>query len=210
MKPHRLLTASLFLSLVFLAAPLMGATAPEHPGSLPVFLGLESVRKELGITKSQGARLDKIRAEFKSGARLITATSPATAAERSEANAKVKTLVARYNDKAVAVLTPAQRTRLAQIERQTLGGLMLFLPGEQKLLNLTSRQIAAIGKIRTRGEAFANRMAAMFERGAITLQERLAALRNYRIEQSAKCMKVLDPAQRKTFESLQGPKPAKP
>ncbi|MEI8311239.1 MAG: hypothetical protein WCH98_10840 [Verrucomicrobiota bacterium] len=208
MKSPHLFPATLVLFLLFLAGSLMAATT-EHPGSIPIFLGLDSVRKELGLTKSQRGQLDKIRSEFKSDVRLITARTPASQVEKSAANSTVKALVARYNEKAVAVLTPAQHARLVQIEHQTLGGLMLFLPAEQKLLGLTAGQIATITKIRSAGEAFASRIAGTFEKGAITLQERLAALRNYRLKQSDKCLRVLTPAQRKTFESLQGPKPGK-
>jgi len=118
----------------------------------------------------------------------------------------VKALVTRYNEKAVAVLSPSQHARLVQIERQTLGGLMLFLPGEQKLLGLTAGQIAEINKIRSDGENFASRVTNSFEKGNITLQERLTELRNHRIKQTAKCLRVLTPAQRKAFQDLQGEK----
>ena len=122
------------------------------------------------------------------------------------ANATVKALIARYNEKAVAVLTPSQHARLVEIERQTLGGLMLFLPGEQKLLGLTAGQIAAIGKVRSDGEAFASRVTCDFEKGRITLQERLATLKKYRLKQAANCLRTLTHAQQKTFQSLQGEK----
>jgi hypothetical protein len=205
MKSPRLLSAAIALFLMFPAGPLVAASI-EHPGSVPVLLGLDSVRSELGLTKSQCARLDRIRSDFKADAHLITARPPATPAEKAAANATVKALIARYNEKAIAVLTPSQHARLVQIERQTLGGLMLFLPGEQKLLGLTAAQIAAIGKVRSDGEAFASRVTSSFEKGAITLQERLTTLKNYRIKQAANCLRTLTREQRKTFQSLQGEK----
>ena len=205
MKSPRHFSAAIALFLMFLAGPLMAASI-EHPGSVPVLLGLDSVRNELGLTKSQCARLDKIRSDFKDDAHLITSRPLATPVEKAAANAKVKALIARYNEKAVAVLTPSQHARLVQIERQTLGGLMLFLPGEQKLLGLTAGQIAAIGKVRSDGEAFASRVTSLFEKGAITLQERLTTLKNYRLKQAANCLRTLTPEQRKTFQSLQGEK----
>jgi hypothetical protein len=205
MKSPRLLSAAIALFLMFPAGPLVAASI-EHPGSVPVLLGLDSVRSELGLTKSQCARLDRIRSDFKADAHLITARPPATPVEKAAANATVKALIARYNEKAIAVLTPSQHARLVQIERQTLGGLMLFLPGEQKLLGLTAGQIAAIGKVRSDGEAFASRVTSSFEKGAITLQERLTTLKNYRIKQAANCLRTLTREQRKTFQSLQGEK----
>jgi hypothetical protein len=205
MKSPRLLSAAIALFLMFAAGPLVAASI-EHPGSVPVLLGLDSVRRELGLTKSQCARLDRIRSDFKADAHLITAHPPATPVEKAAANATVKALIARYNEKAIAVLTPSQHARLVQIERQTLGGLMLFLPGEQKLLGLTAAQIAAIGKVRSDGEAFASRVTSSFEKGAITLQERLTTLKNYRLKQAANCLRTLTREQRKTFQSLQGEK----
>jgi hypothetical protein len=205
MKSPCLLSAAIALFLMFPAGPLVAASI-EHPGSVPVLLGLDSVRSELGLTKSQCARLDRIRSDFKADAHLITARPPATPVEKAAANATVKALIARYNEKAIAVLTPSQHARLVQIERQTLGGLMLFLPGEQKLLGLTAGQIAAIGKVRSDGEAFASRVTSSFEKGAITLQERLTTLKNYRLKQAANCLRTLTREQRKTFQSLQGEK----
>ena len=203
MKSPFILTASLFLFLVFLSGPLLAAPT-EHPGSVPVLLGLDSVRKELGLTKIQRAKLDQIRADFKADARLITARTPSTPVEKSAANATVKALLAKYNERAIAVLTTAQHERLVQIGRQTLGGVMLFLPGEQKQLGLYAAQTAALEKIRTDGEVFASRLTGSFEKGDVTLPERLTALRNYRLKQSARCLRVLSPAQGKAFQSLQG------
>lgn len=201
-SPRYLHTLAL-LCFALLSVPAF-AGQTEHPGSVPVFLGLDPVRKELGLSASQCARLDGIRADFKSNARLATSGNPTSAVERSAANSAVKALVAKYNQKAIAVLTPAQHDRLCQIERQTLGGLMLFLPAEQKQLGLNDAQIAALGKIRAEGEAHADRVTASFERGDVALSERLDALRTYRIKQSAKCLRVLTPEQGKTFQRLQG------
>ena len=203
MKSPLIFRATLILFLAFLSGPLL-ASSTEHPGSVPVLLGLDSVRKELGLSKAQCAKLDKIRADFKADAHLITTRPPSTPVEKMAANSTVKALVSKYNGRAIAVLTASQHERLVQIERQNLGGLMLFLPAEQKQLGLTAGQIAAIGKIQSDGEVFASRVTSSCEKGDLSLQERLATLRNYRLKQSAKCLRVLTPAQRKAFQSLQG------
>jgi hypothetical protein len=203
MKSSLLIRATLLSLLAFLSAPLP-ASSSEHPGSVPVLLGLDCVKNELGLTKAQRARLEVIRSDFKADARLITARAPSTAVEKTAANTTVKALVAKYNAKAVSVLTPQQRERLLQIERQNLGGLMLFLPDEQKQLGLSAAQIAAISKIRSEGETFASRVTSSFENGKVTLSERLATLRNYRLQQAEKCLRVLSHAQRKSFEGLKG------
>ena len=171
---------------------------------MPILLGLDSVRNELGLTKSQCAKLDRIRADFKADARTITTHTPTTPVEKKATNTTVKVLVSKYNERSIAVLTPAQHERLVQIERQTLGGLVLFLPDEQKRLGLTPAQIAAIAKIYEEGERFASRITGSFEEGKLSLQERLATLRNDRLKRSAKCLRVLTSAQRKTFQNLQG------
>ena len=203
MKSPLVFRATLFLFLAILPGPLLAASA-EHPGSVPVLLGLDSVRNELGLTKSQCAKLDKIRADFKADAHSITTRPPSTPVEKTAANSTVKALVTKYNERAIAVLTPAQHERLLQIERQTLGGLILYLPAEQKRLGLTAGQIDAIGKIHDEGEAFASRVTSSYEKGDMSLQERLATLRKHRLKQAAKCLRVLTPAQRKTFKTLQG------
>ncbi len=203
MKSSRYLFALVALCFALPSVPLTAASN-EHPGSVPVFLGLDPVRKELELTKSQCARLDQIRADFKSDARLITSRFPESAVEQQAANSTVKELVSKYNQKALAVLTPAQLERLLQIERQTIGGLMLFLPAEQKQLGLSEGQIAALQKIRTDGEGYASRVTASFEKGDITRFERLEALRTYRVKQASKCLRILTPAQGKAFKNLHG------
>jgi hypothetical protein len=203
MKSPLFFRAAFLLFPVILSGPLLAASA-GHPGSVPILLGLDSVKKELGLTKIQCGKLDAIRADFKADARSITARPPSTPLEKQAANSTVKALIAKYNERAVSVLTPPQHERLVQVERQTLGGMMLFLPGEQEQLGLTAGQISALGKIRADGEVFASRVTRSFEEGDITLPERLATLRNYRVKQAAKCLRVLSPAQRKTFQSLRG------
>ncbi|MFZ4774498.1 MAG: hypothetical protein ACOYM3_04000 [Terrimicrobiaceae bacterium] len=200
MKSHLILATFLLLSL---SCPLMAAS-PEHPGAVPVLLGLDSVRKELGLSKSQCRQLDAVRADFKSDVRQVTTNTPATPVGKKAANATVEALRVKYNEKAVAILTPAQHQRLVQIEHQTLGGLMLFLPDLQKELAFTAGQVADIEKIRAEGEAFANRITGSFEKGEITLQERLDTLKNYRHKQSSKALRVLTPAQQKALENMQG------
>jgi len=200
MKNH-LIRASLFLA--FLTAPLL-ASSSGHPGSVPVLLGLDSVRKDLGLSKSQCVKLDAIRARFKNDARLVTERAPSSPVEKKAANVTVGSLLEKYNTEALEVLTPAQQKRLVQIEHQMLGGLMLFQADYQKHLALTPAQMSAVGKIQTDLEAFANRITSSFERGEVGLQERLDALRKYRIEQSKKALRVLTPAQRESFENMQG------
>jgi hypothetical protein len=198
-----------FLLPIALAAASLAClpvASAEHPGSTPILLGRDAVRKELALTKKQAAQLDRIRADFKADARLLTTRPPANAVEKQAANSSVAALLAKYNAKADEVLTTPQQERLLQIERQTLGGLMLFLPSEQKRLGLDVGQVASLAKVHEVGQAFASRITASYEQGDISLAERLETLRKYRIKESKKCLRVLTPKQGRIFQTLQGKK----
>ena len=180
------------------------STPADHPGSVPVLLGLDSVRKEIGLTASQSSRMDRIRAEFKAGARKLTAQAPATPAARQSSEAALVALKTKANAKALAVLTPVQRCRLAQIEYRVLGGTMLLSPSVQKTLGLSASQIAKIGKLEQKRIAYAGGVNRRFEDGKISHHERVALLRSYRAKQAEALIRVLTPAQRQTFRTLQG------
>lgn len=201
-RPFLSLVASLMVLITVVGAR---AEAPEHLGAVPVLLGLDSVKKELGLSRSQVARLEKLRSDLKSDVRLLTTRAPATAVEKKATNATVKKLLQTYNAKAVAVLTPSQSARLVQIEHQMLGGLMLFLPSVQKRLALSKSQLSEVESIRRKGELFASRTTEQYEQGEIGFEERLAILRDYRRKQSASLLRVLSRDQRSTLQSLAGP-----
>lgn len=198
-----ILSSILLMSLAFIATTLCAEDA-FLPGSLPVLLGNQSVRQDLGLTKSQCDKLDKIRADYKADARLVAARHPETAVERKAANATLGELNASYNVKAAKVLTPGQKQRLEQIGHQTLGGWMLFLPHIQQKLGLTKSQESAIEKIRTEADAFAGKLNRTFENGEIDLQDRLQSLREWRIKASEKLKRILTPEQRKSLLQMQG------
>jgi len=176
----------------------------EFPGSVPVLLSNQSVRKDLALTQAQCASLDRIRADYKSDARTITAKFPENASGRKAANEVLRQLNARHNAAALKVLTPAQRQRLDQVGHQTLGGLMLFVPRIQQKLQLTKGQIGALEALREEGEAFADKVNRAFEEGEIGLQERLESLRAWRIKQSARILHVLTATQKNSLLQMQG------
>ena len=202
MKSTCLAAAHVFL-IAFGAVSLHAGTV-EFPGSVPVLLSNESVRKDLALTKSQCVSLDRLRAEYKSAARMITAQSPDNAVGRKAANEALRQLNARYNAAALKALTAGQRQRLDQVGHQTLGGLMLFIPRIQGKLLLTEGQISAIEKIRGEGEAFADKVNRAFENGEIGLHERLESLRAWRVKQSEKILRVLTRAQKDSLRLMQG------
>jgi len=204
MKPN-LLASVFLLSFALAAAPVRADdTTSLLPGSLPVLLGNQSVRKDLGLTKTQCDKLDKIRSAYKADARLITTRHPETAVERKAANTTLAGLNSSYNAKAVAVLTPEQKLRLEQIGHQTLGGWMLFQPHIRQKLAVTKPQESAIERIRVEAETFAGIVNQDFENGEIDLQDRLQSLREWRVKASDRLKKILTPDQRKSLNQMQG------
>lgn len=193
-----------WLAVALLLAALSGARASDFPGSVPVILGNDSVRQDLGLSKSQSLQLDKIRADYKAAARTLTARHPESATEKQAANTALAQLNSRYNAKALQVLSPAQAKRLDQIGHQTLGGWMLLVPRIQKELQLTEKQISAITSLRQDGDDFVSRINKEFEAGEIGLQDRLKTLREWRMKESQKYLRVLTPAQKKSLDASQG------
>jgi len=207
------LSAVLAITVASALAPLSAAdsgdrivrSAPgDHLGSVPVLLGLDSVRKELKISRSQAAQLDQIRTGFKAGARKLVAQTPANPAARRSAEATLVRLKTKANAEALAVLTPTQRCRLAQIEYQILGGTMLLSPSVQKTLGLSASQIASIGKLQQKGIKYAGAVNQRFENGKISHHERVALLRTHRTKQAEAMIRLLTPAQRTTLKTLSG------
>jgi len=181
------------------------ASSASFPGSVPILLGYDSIRKDLSLSRSQCTALDRLRSSYKSDARAVTARSPQTAVEKNAANTAIESLNAKYNARALALLTPAQTLRLDQIGHQTLGAWMLFLPRIQDSLHLADGQKALISKIEASGKTFVNDLNHDFEDGKISLQERLEKLRHWRNKESKKLMRLLTPEQRRSLQSLHGP-----
>lgn len=198
------LLASVFLLGFAIASSPMRAEDALLPGSLPVLLGNQSVRADLALTKSQCARLDKIRTDYKADARLVTARHPETDVERKAAHATLTRISSSYNAEAAAVLTPAQKVRLEQIGHQTLGGWMLFQPHVRQKLGVTKPQETAIEKIRAESDAFAGKLNRAFENGEIDLQDRLQSLREWRVKASDRLRRTLSPDQKKSLIQMQG------
>lgn len=194
---------SLLAAVVFCAAgSLHAGTSPDVPGSATILLGIDGVRKCLALSAAQASGLDEIRSDYRADARRLTAKPTPDAASRCAAEKKLVALTRKYDARALAVLTPDQKTRLAKIEHHKLGGTILLSTKVQKELALTDAQIAKIKKIHDDGllkclnEKFAN--------ADIGHQERLDALRLQRLRQADAMENVLTPQQRKTFQALSG------
>ncbi|HET9523835.1 MAG TPA: hypothetical protein VFO90_06355 [Terrimicrobiaceae bacterium] len=189
------------------ALPVLATTAAvEHPGSLPILLGVDKVRAQLKLDSLQRALLDSLRAEYKSAARKLTNPMPVSAQEREVAGKKLLQLNERFNQRALSILSEAQRAKLVGIERRLLGATMVYAPSVQTKLGLTEEQKQKVESIRREGLAFVGKINRKFEAGKIGQQQRVLLLKSRRTRQSAEILQVLTPKQRETVQVLEGQK----
>lgn len=119
----------------------------DHPGSIPILLGLDPVRQDLKLSSLQCSLIDAMRAEYKARSRKITQMGTADDDAALRAGWDLRSLRKQYNGRALAVLDPSQADRLRQIERQMLGGNLLTSTAEQKLLGLSQQQQQQLASI---------------------------------------------------------------
>lgn len=193
---------------VFLVAPTLWATtAPvNHPGSLPILLGVDRVSAELKLDSLQRALLDSLRGEYKSAARKLTNPLPQTAQERAVAQAKLLRLNEQFNRRALSILNLAQRAKLSAIEARFLGATVLYAPAVQTRLKLTDDQKQQIEAIRQKGVAYVGKVNRKFQEGKISQQRRLQLLRSRRMAQGGEMLRLLTPDQRDAVLALAGKK----
>jgi hypothetical protein len=201
----RYLAALLGIALV--APTLWATTAPvDHPGSLPILLGVERVRAELRLDSLQRALLDSLRGEYRSAARKLTNPLPQTAPDRAVAHAKLLRLNEQFNRRALSILNPTQRAKLSAIEAKFLGATLLYSPAVQAKLKLTDQQKQRIEAIRQKGLVYVGKVNRKFEEGKISQQARLQLLRSRRMAQGAEMLRLLTPEQRDAVLALGGKK----
>jgi hypothetical protein len=195
---------------VCLVAPTLSATtAPvDHPGSLPILLGVEKVRTELKVDSLQRALLDSLRSEYKSAARNLTSPLPQTAQERAVAHAKFLRLNEQFNRRALSILNHGQRAKLSALEARFLGATLLYSPAVQAKLKLTDEQKQRIEAIRQRGIVYVGKVNRKFQDGKISQPQRLQLLRGRRMAQGAEMLRILTPEQRTAVLALRGEKVA--
>jgi len=180
--------------------------AVEHPGSVPVLLGLDKVRAELKLDSLQRAVLDSIRSEYKSAANKLVPPAGATQDQRAAAEKSLLQLNDRYNRRALSVLNDHQRQRFSEIERQMLGASAVFVPSVQGKLSLSDKQKQQVESIRLSGLAYVGKINRQFEEGKIGYSDRIKLLHDRRMSQGASLMKVLTPEQRAALLTLEGKK----
>jgi hypothetical protein len=199
----------LVVILLFCAAgsPIFATIAAvEHPGSLPILLGVDKVRTELKLDSLQRALLDSLRAEYKSAARKLTNPMPVSTLERTAAEKKLLQLNERFNRRALSMLSDDQRAKLVGIERRLLGPTMVYTPSIQAKLGLSEQQKEKVESIRRQGLAYVGKINRKFEAGKIGPQQRIQLLKNRRAKQNSEILQVLTPEQRDAVQVLEGKK----
>jgi hypothetical protein len=198
--------AVFLLLCAFVSSGYATIAAADHPGSLPILLGLEKVRSELKLDSLQRALLDSLRAEYKAAARKVTSTIPPTPGERAAAEKKFRQLNEHFNRRALSMLNEDQRAKLTAIERKSLGSTMVYMPSVQAKLGLTEQQKKKVEAIRRQGLLYVAKINRRFEQGKISQQQRLQLLRSRRSAQGAQILQVLTPEQRNEVLTLGGKK----
>jgi hypothetical protein len=195
------------VGICLVAPTLWATTAPvDHPGSLPILLGVQRVRAELKLDSLQRALLDSLRDEYKSAARKLTNPLPQPGSERAVAHAKLLRLNEQFNRRALSILNPAQREKLSGIEAKFLGATVLYSPAVQAKLKLTDQQKQRIEAIRQKGLVYVGKVNRKFEEGKISQQRRLQLLRSRRMSQGAEMLRLLTPEQRDAVFALESEK----
>jgi len=178
----------------------------ENPGSLPILISLDHVSKDLHLTSLQKSVIAGLRSDYRAAAMKLMKMHHQTPAELAQAQKKLEQLSVSYNQRAIDVLTPVQRHRLREIERQVLGGALLVAPSEQKLLGLNEEQKQKIEKIHQDSYQKAMDIDLRADQGKMTYHQQILALRKNRKQHGAKMLKVLTPEQWKMWEQSQGVK----
>jgi len=195
------------MAALLLASPARATLQPkDHPGSLAILLGNDSVRADLKLRSLQRAVLDSLRSDYRADARAIVAKVAKKELDATSAFAKLSALTDHYDARALSTLNPEQRTRLRQIEQQILGGAILVSPDIQKSLALTDPQKAKIEKIRVKGLEAVDKVNHRYDAGKISLNERLLELKDHRKDTADAMLKVLTKEQRAAFVAAEGKK----
>lgn len=195
------------LACILVASSLNAAVAPSnHPGAVPILLGLDKVRAELKVDSLQKAVLDSIRSEYKAAVRKLTDPMPVTPEQRVAAEKQLIALNERYNQRALSVLNDSQRKRFVQIEHQVLGASMLYSPEVRRKIGLSPEQGKQVLGIHDAEKAYVAKINRQFEAGKIGYQDRIELLRSKRLSQGTQLLKLLTPEQRDALSALGGEK----
>jgi len=192
--------AAAAVTLLLNTPALAGEYVPGEFGSLAVLLGNESVRQELKLSKDQEARLDRERQSYRTSARQFVSKIQGQATEADAR--KLQRLTDKSNRKALATLNSSQKSRLIDIERNILGGRLLYSKSIQSKLGITPAQQKQVDEIEADGLQQIQDINREFEEGEITHHQKLRQLREGRVKRSKQLLSLLTPEQKDAFGQL--------
>jgi Spy/CpxP family protein refolding chaperone len=191
---------------VALASSKPGPLPTTPPGSQAILLGVDGVRKELGLSSLQKAVLNDIRAEYREETRAVVAKAGTSVESKKAAQARLDALTATYNRRALRALSEDQLVRFNQIERQILGAYVLLDAKVQNQLALTPKQREKLAYVYWRLQKTASAINRDYEAGRISYYQRMIALRDNRIDRSDDLLERLTREQRAKLRVLEGDK----
>jgi hypothetical protein len=191
----KLLPSLLLTAAIVLAAGNQPARA-DAPGSHLLLLSGANARQEIGLSASQQTSLDRLIGQYRQEIAPLMGRRDAQSAAMIEASTRA------FDNRARAVLTPEQQSRLLQVEAKTLGPWVLHSPSVQEQLVLTDGQIARINAIAEKTQARNSELHRQVDAGKITPQERINKMRVFRLGQHRSLERILTPEQLATLRSL--------
>jgi Spy/CpxP family protein refolding chaperone len=205
---HSLSLLAATVLLVACATAQQGGGSPkaDHPGSVPVLLGLDPVRQDLNLTPAQCGLLDALLADYKSQAKNLVQLGNADMDSSLRSSWDLRSLRKQFNGRALALLSPDQLTRFRQIERQMLGGQLLTSPAEQKLLGLSPSQQAQLSALEKDDQSRASAIMIKAQNGQLSPYWKGVKLRENSRQTSGRMLSVLTPEQKKNWLVLSGQK----
>jgi hypothetical protein len=205
-NPLSLLFATVLLTACASAQQGGGSSKTDHPGAVPVLLGLSPVRQDLDLTPAQCGLLDSLLADYKRQAKNLVELGNADTDSSLRSSWDLRSLRKQFNGRALSVLSADQLARFRQIERQMLGGQLLASPAEQKLLGLSPDQQARLASLQKDDQARASAIMVKAQTGQLSPYWKGVKLRENSRETSSRMLSVLTRDQKKNWLVLSGRK----
>jgi len=196
---HLLLIPLFVLTMACASAAPVATSSADSISYMPVLLNQPEIHKDLKISPVQDARINVIRAECRAKVGVLSAEGLLDPLLAPVALKNLPRYQASCNRRVLAVLTPSQRVRFREIERQFHGGLFLLSPSEQNLLKLTPEQRHKIAEIRSVDATKAAEVQQAFREGKKTQLRREMDLHRIHRTTARSLLAVLTPEQKKVW-----------
>jgi len=181
------------------AATIPSASTSDSISYMPVLLNQPAVCNDLKLTPIQKVRIDAVSAEYRAKVGVVSATGLFDLSFDNSAEKKLVAYQASCNQRVINVMTPAQRIRCRQIERQFDGGLFLLSPSEQDILKFTPDQRHKVAEIRSFDSAKAAEVQKAFLAGKESALRKEIDLHQIHRTTARSLLHLLTPEQKKEW-----------